>query len=347
MRLESVTLSGFRCFGLQPISMAFATAITAVVGPNAAGKTAFLHGLSKLFGVTRAQRTLQSSDFHVAPGAAPDDRSPKALFIDVLIALPELTDGTATSETVAPSFRHMLLTRKDQPPMCRMRLEARWEDDGTVEGEVSQEHYWVDSLEADPPADKKKPVPPADRGLIQLYYTPASRDAAAQVRATAGALAARLLRPIEWSTATQDAAESAGNSLSTAFEGEAAIAAIGKALQGRWSTLHDDCVDTKPRLSLVSRRFEEVINKIAVIFEQGPDGRERGLDALSDGQQSLFYFALAAAVFDMERQVVGGKVDGFHRDQLHIPACRSSRSKSRRTTSLRSSCHAWFARSAP
>jgi putative ATP-dependent endonuclease of OLD family len=320
LRLESVTLSGFRCFGPQPVTMAFAAAITAVIGPNAAGKTALLQGLSKLFGVTRAQRTLQRSDFHVGPGADPDDRSPKTLFIDVLVVLPELADGTATPETVAPSFRHMLLTRKDQPPVCRLRLEARWEDDGTVEGEVSQELYWIDTLELDPAADKKKTVPPADRGLIQLYYTPATRDAAAQVRATTGALAARLLRAIEWSRATHDMVASAGNSLSTAFEAEAAIAAIGMALQSRWAGLHDDSVDTKPRLSLVSRRFEEVINKIAVIFEQGPDGRERALDSLSDGQQSLFYFALAAAVFDMERQVATGNAAGFHKEQLYIPA---------------------------
>ncbi|RUV74837.1 MAG: DUF2813 domain-containing protein [Mesorhizobium sp.] len=320
MRLESVTLSGFRCFGPQPMTMAVAPDITAVIGPNAAGKTALLHGLSKLFGVTRAQRTVQRSDFHVAADADPDDRSPKALFIDVLVVLPELADDTATPETVAPSFRHMLLTRKNQPPVCRLRLEARWEDDGTVEGEVSQELYWVDSLEPDASADKKKAVSPSDRGLIQLYYTPASRDAAAQVRSTAGALAARLLRAIEWSEVAQGAVEAASKGLTDAFEGEAAIAAIGKALQARWTTLHDDKVDTRPRLSLVSRRFEEVINKIAVIFEQGPDGRERGLDALSDGQQSLFYFALAAAVFDMERQVVSGKVAGFHKDQLHIPA---------------------------
>ena len=41
---------------------------------------------------------------------------------------------------------------------------------------------------------------------------------------------------------------------------------------------------------------------------------------LSDGQQSLFYFALAAAVFDLERDVVTGKIDGFLDDQLHISA---------------------------
>lgn len=320
MRLESVTLSGFRCFGPDPIAVSLSAEITAVVGPNAAGKTALLQALAKMFGVSRAQRTIDRSDFHLAADADPDDRDPKDLLIDVLIALPELADGTATPETVAPSFRHMLITRKDKAPVCRVRLEARWEDDGTVEGEVSQELYWVDTLDDDPKDDKKHAVAAADRGLIQLYYTPANRDAGTQVRATAGALAARLLRAIEWSDLARDSVEEASESLADAFESEAAITAIGKALQKRWSSLHDEKVDTKPRLSLVSRRFEEVVSKIAVIFEQGPDGCERGLDALSDGQQSLFYFALVAAVFDMERQVATGKVHGFHKDQLRIPA---------------------------
>lgn len=320
MRLESVILSGFRCFGPDPLKVPLSPEVTAVVGPNASGKTALLKALSKLFGVSRAERTLQRSDFHLAADVDPDDRTAKDLAIDVVIALPELADGTATPETVAPSFRHMLITREDKPLVCRMRLEARWEDDGTVEGEVSQDLYWVDTLDDVPAEAKKHPVPPTDRGLIQLYYTPASRDASAQVRATTGALAARLLRAIEWSEDARGSVDEAAEALTDAFEGEAAIAAIGKALQARWSSLHDDVVDTKPRLSLVSRRFEEVVSKIAVIFEQGPDGHERGLDALSDGQQSLFYFALAAAVFDMERQVVTGKVKGFQQDQLRIPA---------------------------
>ncbi len=320
MRLESVTLSGFRCFGPDPITVPISPEITAVVGPNAAGKTALLHGVSKLFGVSRAQRMVQRSDFHVGADDDPDDREPKNLFIDVQIGLPELADGTATPETIAPSFRHMQLERDGKAPVCRLRLEARWEDDGTVEGEISQELFWVDTLDDDPPDDKRHPISAADRGLIQLYYTPASRDAAAQIRATTGALAARLLRAIEWSSETKEAVQDASESLTTAFEGEAAIAAIGTALETRWSDLHDDVVDTKPRLSLVSRRFEEVVTKIAVIFEQGPDGQERGLDALSDGQQSLFYFALAAAVYDLERKVVAGEVEGFLDDQLRIPA---------------------------
>ncbi|MGH8812406.1 MAG: ATP-dependent nuclease [Advenella sp.] len=320
MRIESITLSGFRCFGPEPINVPMSPKITAVVGPNAAGKTALLQALLKMFGVSRTQRTIQRTDFHLGAKDNPDDRETKDLFIDVLIGLPELADGTATPETIAPSFRHMQIERKDESPVCRLRLEARWEDDGTIEGEVAQELFWVDTFEDNPAEDRLHPVSAADRGLIQLYYTPASRDATAQIRATTGALAARLLRAIEWSSDVEKAIQDASENLTTAFQGESAIAAIGKALQVRWSGLHDEVVDTKPKLSLVSRRFEEVVNKIAVIFEQGPDGQERGLDALSDGQQSLFYFALAAAIFDLEREVVGGTIEGFRNDALRIPA---------------------------
>jgi putative ATP-dependent endonuclease of OLD family len=318
--IESVVLSGFRCFAPRPISVTISPKITTIVGPNAAGKTALLHALAKLFGVSRAQRTVRRSDFHLGPDDDPTSLESKHLYVEVLIALPELIDGTATPETIAPSFRHMLIERPDDSPVCRLRLDAQWEDDGTVEGEVSQTLHWVDTLDDEPQEDKCHPVSVADRGLIQLYYTPASRDAAAQTRATAGALAARLLRAIEWSSDTEEAVHDATENLASAFEGEAAIAAITEALQTRWSALHDDVVDTNPRLSLVSRRFEEVVNKIAVMFEQGPDGQERGIEALSDGQQSLFYFALAAAVFDLEREVVAGSIEGFRSDALRIPA---------------------------
>ncbi|QHC98415.1 ATP-dependent endonuclease [Pseudomonas sp. R84] len=320
MLIESVVVSGFRCFGRDPICVTISPKITTIVGPNAAGKTALLHALSKMFGVTRAQRTVRRSDFHLGPDDDPTDLEIKNLYIEVLIALPELTDGSATPETIAPSFRHMLIERTAGAPVCRLRLDAQWEDDGTVEGEVSQTLQWIDSLDAEPKDDKCHPVSVADRGLIQLYYTPASRDAAAQTRATAGALAARLLRAIEWSPSTENAVQDATQNLASAFEGESAIAAITGALQTRWSALHDEVVDTNPRLSLVSRRFEEVVNKIAVMFEQGPDGQERGIEALSDGQQSLFYFALAAAVFDLEREAVKGSIEGFRCDALRIPA---------------------------
>ncbi|MGN8547195.1 ATP-dependent nuclease [Bradyrhizobium sp. 13971] len=320
MRIHSVTISGFRSFGQDPQRIELANDLTTVVGPNASGKTALLQALVKIFGVTRSQRSLYRSDFHLPNDVAPDDRTTRDLFIDVVISLPELEDGSATPETVAPTFRHQQLEGPKKTPLCRMRLEGRWQDDGTAEGEVTQELFWIDHLDDKVEPDDKHAVSPADRGLIQFYYTPASRDAATQIRATTGALAARLLKAIEWSKDTRNAIDDATKKLSDAFGGEAAVDSIGKALSTRWKELHDEKTDTDPSLALVSKRFEEVVAHIQVIFQHGPAKIERGLDVLSDGQQSLFYFALAAAVFDLERDAVDAKIKGFRAEELRIPA---------------------------
>lgn len=101
MNLESATLAGFRTYGLGSWAVPISPEIIAVVGPNAAGKNALLHRLSKLFGVSRAQRIVQRSDFHVGADDDPDDREPKDLFIDVLIGLPELADSAGTARPTA------------------------------------------------------------------------------------------------------------------------------------------------------------------------------------------------------------------------------------------------------
>jgi AAA domain len=135
VRIQSITISGFRSFGPDAQRIELANDLTTVVGPNASGKTALLQCLAKMFGVTRSQRTLYRSDFHLPRDVAPDDRTTRDLFIDVIISLPELKDGSAIAETVAPTFGHQQLEGPKKMPMCRMRLEGRWQDDGTAEGE--------------------------------------------------------------------------------------------------------------------------------------------------------------------------------------------------------------------
>ena len=321
MHIESIALTNFRCFGPATETVLLQSDLTTVVGPNGSGKTALLQALMRLFGVTRAQRTIATSDFHIPTDPRVDQNAIKTrtLSLDVVIRLPELADGSATAATIAPVFRRIYIAAPGAIPACRLRLEARWDFDGTAEGSISQQLFWVSTLDATVSDAQKNGVSAADRGLIQLYYTPASRDPQSQIKATTGALAARLLKAINWSQDTEDAVGEAAQTLSEAFEEEDAIKAIAEALYERWQSLHDGDIDTAPSLSLMSRRFEEVVARIGVVFKQGPAGEDRGLEALSDGQQSLFYFALAAAVFDLERDVVAGTVDGFHDDTLTIP----------------------------
>lgn len=322
MYIESLVLTNFRCFGPKPETVALQPDLTAVVGPNGAGKTAILQALMRLFGVTRTQRTISASDFHVALDSNVDQHKVKTkeLTLDVVIRLPELADGSATAVTIAPVFRRIYINAPGAVPACRLRLEARWDFDGTAEGSISQQLFWVNTLDEKIADNQKSGVNAADRGLIQLYYTPASRDPQSQIKVTTGALAARLLKAINWSKATEDAVDEAARTLNEAFDDEDGIKAIADALHERWRDLHDGDIDTAPSLSLMSRRFADVVSRISVVFKQGPFGEDRGLEALSDGQQSLFYFALAAAVFDLERDVIEGNVDGFHDDALTIPA---------------------------
>lgn len=319
MHIESVTITGFRCFGSHPVNIPLSEELTALVGANGSGKTAILQALLRLFGVTRAQRTILPADFYVPVNELVRPKS-RTLTIEVRLRLPELVSGSATATAVAPVFRHMGIQQPGAVPLCRMQLRARWDDDGTMEGTVSQDLNWLQGLEDAVADSQRQPVVPGDRGLIQLLYTPASRDAGKQIRATTGTLAARMLKAIAWSEGTQAAVHTATQQLTAAFNSEAAIRAISQALASRWGKLHDGDIDCQPELSLMSRRFEEVIARVGVLFKRGPTGEDRGLDTLSDGQQSLFYFALAAAVFDVERAAVTGTISGFHAEELTIPA---------------------------
>ena len=295
--------------------------ITMLIGTNGVGKTAFLDALALMFGVTRQQRTVRSSDFYGAQ-ATSSGSAQRDLSIDVRFGFPELADGTATPETIAPSFRHMLIEAPGTAPVCRMRLEAHWTDDHTGEGDVRQDLFWVTSLDEIPPDTAKPRVLPADRTLVRLYYAPASRDAAAEIKATTGALASRLLRAVMWSEKTRTTVDAAASSIQAAFSGEHAIAAINSALGMRWQSLYEGSTELEPALNLVTREFDEIIRRLGVAFSsQVPYANlPHEIDELSEGQQSLFYFALVAAVFDVEQQIVQNSAQGFNTANLHTPA---------------------------
>jgi putative ATP-dependent endonuclease of the OLD family len=65
MKVEKITIKNFRCFGPQGTTIRLRSAVTAFVGANGSGKTAAFQALSRLFGVTPAQRAVRRQDFHV------------------------------------------------------------------------------------------------------------------------------------------------------------------------------------------------------------------------------------------------------------------------------------------
>lgn len=104
MHIETVKISGFRCFDPNPATIHFRCGLAGGIGANEPGKTAVLQALMRLFVVNRAQRTIVPSVFHVAPTEAERAKS-RRLTIEVPLSMAELVDGSATAATIAPVIR--------------------------------------------------------------------------------------------------------------------------------------------------------------------------------------------------------------------------------------------------
>jgi putative ATP-dependent endonuclease of OLD family len=307
MKIDSITIKGFRCFGNKPTTIKLSEEITALVGANGSGKTALLEAMSRVFGITNKQRTIISTDFYAFADSSKNNSSERELYVDVCLTFSELEENPnskSLNQAVPACFHHMVVTNAAQTPFVRIRLEAKWVDDGTIDGAIEQKLWWVITDQELPTDDQKRPCEASDRGLIQVHYIPATRDPSSQLTSATGAIIGRLLKAVSWSTETQESIQEASQKIREVFGKEQAIDSINKILASRWKELHNDTFDSEPEFNVASRQFEQIIRRLNVVFRPTESDSERDLDALSDGQKSLFYFSLVASVFEVEQKFI-------------------------------------------
>jgi putative ATP-dependent endonuclease of OLD family len=319
MKINSLTLCNFRCFGPEPEKIDLDSGITTFVGSNGSGKTAAVLGLARLFGITRANRTVVPEDFNVSPDS---DEASKKLWIEVTLVFPELTEN-GQSDAIPSVFHHMMVDAPGCPPYCRIRLEAEWYDDHTIDGAIEQKIFWILSPD-DPREDNIVPLG-HDRGLIQLHYLPATRGATSELQSATRQMLSRLFIAADWSAEVKETIEATSSKVQEDFLGEDAVTLLNTALRKHWSALYEGGTGSEPSLQAMTQRFEEMVRKMEVIFESEAYGYSLGLDGLSDGQKALFYFAVSTAVFDVEGQVRsasfnGEAMAGFIPEKLGSPA---------------------------
>jgi putative ATP-dependent endonuclease of OLD family len=300
MKIENVSIKNFRCFGPRGITIEMESSVTAFVGGNGSGKTAALQALSRLFGITSAQRAVRRQDFHL-PAGKPELQTGATLSIDVVFSFPELEDfdENAANDAVPEFFHQMAASAPGAPLKARMMLQATWTDDGTPDGSIEEDLRWITTLEDDFEWDDCNRVH-AERGSIQLIYVPAARDAAGQVSAL---LKGRLWQAAKWSGAFRKRTAVSAQNIQRRFEDEAPAQFIIERLSKRWTQVHEADTDTTPVLRLVESRFEELVRKAEFSFFPNEAGQERSLAELSDGQRSLFHIALTAATLEVEKDV--------------------------------------------
>ncbi len=316
MKIKQITLQNFRSFGPDPVTVELSGGLTAMVGANGAGKTAVLEGLNRLFGSTQHLRTIRRSDFHLPVGSDPDDLAPAELAIEIILDFPELEGDDETADSIGAVFNHMTVDEPDGKPFCRIRLDARLIDDGTTEGLIEQTLGWVLTSENPIPEDKLVRFLPHERRLIQVLYVPGNRDPAPEFRNTARGRAARLVQAISWDQETKTTVNSASEEIAETLGNETSVIAMNRFLQERWDQLRDDSVSSATKMQFADSGFEALVRDFGVIF-QTDDGRtESDLSGLSEGQLSLFYLALVAMVFDVERYAIGSRSADGNRDSI-------------------------------
>jgi len=313
MFMERVTLANFRCFGPEPQSIDLSPGFTALIGVNGSGKTAVMDGMLRLFGVSSEQRRLRKQDFHVPLGEAVTPLQ-RELFIETVLAFPELDDEAADHSAV-PEFFQQMAADENGRLKCRVRLQATLTDDGSLEGAIDWKLRAVrkfGDFEEKDCVDLKQ----IDGARVQMLYVPASRDAVSQVTAF---MRSRLWRAINWSQGVRTAFVDAAENLNDIFGAEIGVDAIGSCLQKRWQDLHTAGTDTTVIFRPVDPRFQEFVRKVTVVFHPDESGEDRGLEDLSDGQRSLFRMAITAATLDIEGKILE-QTGGFQADSVHVPA---------------------------
>lgn len=316
MKIETIALHNFRCFGPEWVKIRLQEQLIAFVGGNGSGKTALFLALSRLFGVTKAERTVSKKDFYIANNNKEKLENEDVLEIECILGFPELDQEKDEDANAVPDFfNHMAASGPDEPLKVRIRLRAKWIEDGTLDGTVEEDIRWIPTLDDKFVWEECPKVSAVDRARIQVIYVPALRNATDRVTEL---LKGRLWRAARWSAKLGECAAIGAKLIQDQFDEEDPANFIIKHLTRRWQQVYEGDTDTTPNLRLVESKVEELVRRAEFVFHPDETGRNRNLTDLSDGQRSLFHIALTAATLEIEQEALALAADAspFDQDKL-------------------------------
>ena len=300
MKLTKVIINNFRSFGESQIIEL--NNQTVLIGNNSSGKTTVLQALSKLFSDKQNDRIIKKSDFHLPKGSRPGENT-RNLFIETIFEFDEL-DGTLCGPAIPSFFEHFTVSQDDAKPFLRIRLESSWEDDGTVEGSVDTQIYYISSDEDTIRDEDKHRAPRKDLDKIRVLYVPASRTPEKELGNASGSMLSRLVNSINWTENEINEITDKIDELNNTFLSEnGALTQINNEIQKSWELYHEDNRFSQAELIINSSEMAAALRQIALKFSPTTTEEAFTVSDLGDGLRSIFYFSLVDSILDIELEI--------------------------------------------
>jgi len=305
MNITELRIKNFRCFGDQEITLNL-DRLTTIIGSNSSGKTALIQALLKLFGVNSKERTIHKSDFHVPPNIKPDEvTEDRLLRIEAKIEFPELQTEGEGVQTVPSFFRQMMTGKPQEVPYLRIRLEAKWTQSVTPDGEIDPKLCYVVVPYGDEEKDDSyKPLPANERALIQMIYVPAVREPANQLKLASGTILWRLVKSIAWPEDTNKEIQKTILPLEQYLGSVGGLQEIRNEVKSAWSKYHRDTRYANAEILFNETSLESMLKNINVQFSPTEDITNYSIDKLGDGLRSLFYLSLVSTLLSIEQKII-------------------------------------------
>lgn len=300
MKLTKVIINNFRSFGESQIIEL--NNQTVLIGNNSSGKTTVLQALSKLFSDKQNDRIIRKSDFHLPKGSKPGENT-RNLFIETIFEFDELY-GTLYSPSIPSFFEHFTVSQDGAKPFLRIRLESSWEDDGTIEGSIDTQIYYISSGEEEFKEEDKHRAPRKDLDKIRVLYVPASRTPEKELGNASGSMLSRLVNSINWTEDETNEITDKIDELNNTFLSEnGALTQINQEIQKSWELYHADNRFSQAELTINSSEMAAALRQIALKFSPTTTEEAFTVSNLGDGLRSIFYFSLVDSILDIEIEI--------------------------------------------
>ncbi|QEE14491.1 ATP-dependent endonuclease [Promethearchaeum syntrophicum] len=310
MKITKIIIKNFQSFGPEGIETSLDNS-TVLIGANNSGKTAMLLALQKIFGITQSLRQIHKADFHIPRGKNFEDFDELRLSIEVFIEFPEIDLEESQKKAKAAYFNQLIIRDDNSPPYFRIRLEAVWERNMNIEGNITQIYRYIKTPEMEQQSETTNWVKMKELGIIQMIYVPALRSPSNQIKNSTGTIIWRLFRYLKWSESLKKSIIDEMKVLNGKIVENQGIGKIEEIINQEWKKYNDIKYFSNTNFSFATGKLDDILKKIEISFKPSPDEINYDIEQISDGMKSLFYISLVCSLLEIESKILNEAEDLF------------------------------------